>query len=447
MASFVQYHQYINTHMLKSFGEKKMLKDTSGQDVQISQTGKKKSLIMKVTAVVLLIAAIGIFVVPKFNNMFSSDMAISKERLRFAVVEKGNLQRDIGVQGRIVAANSPTLYATAPGIVSLFVKAGDAVSENQKLAEVDSPQLKNQYEQELATLEQLELAVGRQRIEMKTTQLNNQQTIEMSAVNLEAAKVNKDRAVTSIKDSLISKKEYEEKVAEFKRASLSHEHAKQSFDLQKESMEFELKTRQSQLNRQQFVVNDLQRQVNELTLFAPTDGIIGSVNIREKDSVASNTSLITVIDLSAFEVEVNIPESFADDLGVGLASEISFNGEKHDGQLVAISPEVTNGQVVGRLRFNAETVASLRQNQRVSARILIESKENILKVRRGAFVESGGGRIIYRVNDSNATRQKVTLGARSIGEIEVVSGLKAGDEIVISSIDVFNNREQIYLTN
>jgi len=424
-----------------------MLKDTSGQDVQISQTGKKKSLMMKVTVVVLLIAAIGIIVVPKFNNMFSSDMAISKERLRFAVVEKGNLQRDIGVQGRIVAANSPTLYATAPGIVSLFVKAGDAVSESQKLAEVDSPQLKNQYEQELATLEQLELAVGRQRIEMKTTQLNNQQTIEMSAVNLEAAKVNKDRAVTSIKDSLISKKEYEEKVAEFKRASLSHEHAKQSFDLQKESMEFELKTRQSQLNRQQFVVNDLQRQVNELTLFAPTDGIIGSVNIREKDSVASNTSLITVIDLSAFEVEVNIPESFADDLGVGLASEISFNGEKHDGQLVAISPEVTNGQVVGRLRFNAETVASLRQNQRVSARILIESKENILKVRRGAFVESGGGRIIYRVNDSNATRQKVTLGARSIGEIEVVSGLKAGDEIVISSIDVFNNREQIYLTN
>lgn len=424
-----------------------MLKDTSGQDVQISQTGKKKSLMIKVAAVVLVIAVIGIYAGPKFNNMFSSDMAISKERLRFAVVEKGNLQRDIGVQGRIVAANSPTLYATAPGIVSLFVKAGDTVSKNQKLAEVDSPQLKNQYEQELAMLEQLELAVGRQRIEMKTTQLNNQQTIEMSAVNLEAAKVNKDRAVTSIKDSLISKKEYEEKVAEFKRASLSHEHAKQSFDLQKESMEFELKTRQSQLNRQQFVVNDLQRQVNELTLFAPTDGIIGSVNIREKDSVASNTSLITVIDLSAFEVEVNIPESFADDLGVGLASEISFNGETHDGQLVAISPEVTNGQVVGRLRFNAETVASLRQNQRVSARILIESKENILKVRRGAFVESGGGRIIYQVNGSNATRQKVTLGARSIGEIEVVSGLKAGDEIVISSIDVFNNREQIYLTN
>jgi len=423
------------------------MRDTSGQDVQIEPSSLKKSLVIKGIIAIAVIAAFIIFVLPKFNSMFSSDLTIAKERLRFATVEQGNLQRDIGVQGKVVAANSPTLYATAPGIVSLFIKAGDNVEKGQILAEVDSPQLNNRYAQELATLEQLDLAVGRHKIEIKTTQLNNQQIIEMSAVNLDAAKVNKDRADTSIKNSLISKKEHEEKMAEFKRASLSHQHAKQSFDLQTESMEFELKSRQSQLGRQQYVVDDLKRQVRELTLLAPTAGIIGSVNIREKDSVPANTSLITVIDLSAFEVEVNIPESFADDLGVGLASEISFNGETHQGQIVAISPEVTNGQVVGRLRFNEDVVANLRQNQRVSARILIESKENILKIRRGAFVESGGGRIVYVVSNDNAIRKNVTLGARSIGEIEVVSGLKVGDQIVISSIDIFNNHEQIYLTN
>jgi HlyD family secretion protein len=424
-----------------------MLRDTSAQDVLIKQSGIKKPLIIKIITALSLVTLFIIFVLPKFTSMFSSDLTISRERLRFATVVKGNLQRDIGVQGQIVAANSPTLYSKAPGIVSLFIKAGDTVTEGQTLAEIDSPQLRNRYEQELATLEQLELAVGRHQIEIKTTQLNTQQTIEMSAVNLEAADVNKKRAETSIKDSLISKKEYEEKVAEFKRASLAHRHAKQNFDLQKESMEFELKSKQSQLDRQQFVVDDLKRQVSELVLLAPTNGIIGSVNIREKDNVPANASLITVIDLSAFEVEVNIPESFADDLGVGLASEITFNGETHQGQIVAISPEVTNGQVVGRLRFNEDIVANLRQNQRVSARILIESKENILKIRRGAFVESGGGRIVYIVNNDNAIRKKVTLGARSIGEIEVVAGLKSGDKIVISSIDIFNNREQIYLTN
>lgn len=424
-----------------------MLRDTSGQDIKIERSRfDKKRIIQAGIALIVVVSAVA-YAAPKFNSLFSSDLTVAKERLRFATVERGNLQRDIGVQGQIVAANSPTLYAKAPGIVSLFVKAGDTVKNGQKLAEIDSPQLKNRYEQELATLDQLTLDVGRHQIEIKTSKLNTQQSIEMSAVNLEAAEVNKKRAEISIKDSLISKKEFEEKVSEFKRASLAHRHAKQNFDLQKESMEFELKSKQSQLDRQQFVVDDLKRQVQELTLIAPTDGIIGSVNIREKDNVIANASLITVIDLSAFEVEVNIPESFADDLGVGLASEISFNGENHMGQIVAISPEVNNGQVKGRLRFNDNSMVNLRQNQRVSARILIESKEDVLKLRRGAFVESGGGRIVYVVNGDNANRKKITLGARSIGEIEVISGLNEGDNVVISSIELFNNRDQIYLTN
>ncbi|WP_448565775.1 efflux RND transporter periplasmic adaptor subunit [Thalassotalea ganghwensis] len=424
-----------------------MLRDTSGQDVIIEKKAFNLKTITTWSLPIIALIVFAVIMLPKFNDMFSSGLTFSSERLRFATVERGDLERDIGVQGRVVAANSPTLYATAPGIVSLFVQAGDTVKQGQKLAEVDSPQLRNRYEQELSTLAQLELEVGRHRIEMKSSQLNNQQSIEMSAVNLEAADINKKRAETSIKDSLISQKEYEEKVSEYKRAKLAHEHAKQNYALQVESMDFELKSKQSQLERQQFVVDDLKRQVSELVLTAPTDGIIGSVNVREKDNVSANESLITVIDLSAFEVEANIPENFADDLGVGLAAEISFNGETHSGTVIAISPEVTNGQVIGRLRFDQDTISNLRQNQRVSARILIESKQNVLKVRRGAFVESGGGRIIYRVEGNNAIRQNLTLGARSIGEIEVISGLNEGDKVIISSIDVFNNHDQIYLTN
>lgn len=424
-----------------------MLRDTSGQDTIIEPKGFNKSTLIKVSALCLGLIAAAVYILPKFNSLFSSDLTISKERLRFASVQQGDLQRDIGVQGRVVAANSPTLYATATGIVSLFVKAGDSVEQGQTLAKVDSPELMSLYDQELSRLDQLRLDVGRHEIQMKQSALNNQQQVEMSSVNLEAAKVNKNRGDISIKDSLIPQKDHEALVAEYKRARLAHEHAQQIFALEKESMQFELESKQSQFDRQQFVVDDLKRQVSELTLTSPTDGIIGSVNIREKDNVNTNASLITVIDLSAFEVEVNIPENFADDLGVGLAAEISFNGQSYPGSIVAISPEVNNGQVVGRLRFEQERVKNLRQNQRVSARILIESKENIVKVRRGAFVESGGGRIVYLVNGDNAVRQKVTLGARSMGEIEVLNGLKVGDQIVVSSIDVFNDRDKIYLSN
>ena len=99
------------------------------------------------------------------------------------------------------------------------------------------------------------------------------------------------------------------------------------------------------------------------------------------------------------------------------------------------------------MRFDKNNTKGLRQNQRVTARILIESKENVLKVKRGSFVESGGGRLAYVVTEQGAVKRKIELGARSIGEIEIIAGLKSGEKIVISNIEQFNGSELVNITN
>jgi HlyD family secretion protein len=423
------------------------MRSTSGQDRVIAKTSipYRKTLVGAALAIMIIVSLV--YAWPNLTRLFNADQTISETQLRFAKVQIGDLQRDVSVQGKVIAANSPTLFAPTSGIVSLQVKAGDTVQVGQVLASIYSPELTNLLSQEESTYDQLAIEVGRHRIQIKSSLLNNQQAIELALVNLDASKVEKNRAELSIKDSLISQRELEEKVAAFKRADLSYRHALQNHQLQKESMEFDLKSKQSQLERQEFVITDLRRQVNNLSITSPTGGIIGSVNIREKDTVALNAPLLTIIDLSIFEVEVKIPENYADDLGIGLKTEINFNGQTHMGEVTAISPEVFEGQVVGRIRFAQADLAGLRQNQRVTARVLIESKENILKVKRGAFVESGGGRIAYVVNNQSATKRKIQLGARSMGEVEVLSGLEQGDEIIISSISQFNDSELISITN
>jgi HlyD family secretion protein len=423
------------------------MRSTSGQDRVIAKTSipYRKTLVGAALAIMIIVSLV--YAWPNLTRLFNADQTISETQLRFAKVQIGDLQRDVSVQGKVIAANSPTLFAPTSGIVSLQVKAGDTVQVGQVLASIYSPELTNLLSQEESTYDQLAIEVGRHRIQIKSSLLNNQQAIELALVNLDASKVEKNRAELSIKDSLISQRELEEKVAAFKRADLSYRHALQNHQLQKESMEFDLKSKQSQLERQEFVITDLRRQVNNLSITSPTGGIIGSVNIREKDTVALNAPLLTIIDLSIFEVEVKIPENYADDLGIGLKTEINFNGQTHMGEVTAISPEVFEGQVVGRIRFAQADLSGLRQNQRVTARVLIESKENILKVKRGAFVESGGGRIAYVVNNQSATKRKIQLGARSMGEVEVLSGLEQGDEIIISSISQFNDSELISITN
>jgi len=216
--------------------------------------------------------------------------------------------------------------------------------------------------------------------------------------------------------------------------------------LQKENLDFELRARKLEVDGQQLVVTNLERQVAELELKSPITGVVGSVNVRDRDAVSQDASIVMLVDLTAFEIEVNIPENYADDLEMGLPAEIIVNNVTHSGQLTAISPEVVSGQVTGRIRFTGDMPSGLRQNQRLSANVLIESRSDVLKLKRGAFVQTGGGQTIYKVEGDTGIRTDIQLGARGLREVEILSGLDEGEEAIISSIDTFQGAELVFIS-
>jgi HlyD family secretion protein len=104
---------------------------------------------------------------------------------------------------------------------------------------------------------------------------------------------------------------------------------------------------------------------------------------------------------------------------------------------------VVKNMVLARIRFDGEQPKGLRQSQRVTARLLIEEKPNVLMVPRGPFVEQDGGRYAYAVRDGIAVRTPITMGATSISAVEILSGLKQGDKVVVAGTDAFNNATRI----
>jgi HlyD family secretion protein len=195
------------------------------------------------------------------------------------------------------------------------------------------------------------------------------------------------------------------------------------------------------------VVQDLQRQVDDLNVKSPVDGQVGQLFIAERATVAKDAQLLSVIDLSALQVEMQVPESFARDLGIGMAGEISGNGHVWKGLVSAISPEVVNGQVAARLRFDGETPKQLRQNQRLSVRVLLDKRDNVLTVQRGSFVDESGGSYAYVVRDGIATKTPIRVGTSSIDKVEILDGLKEGDRIVISGTDSFKSAATVAISN
>ncbi|MEA2491797.1 MAG: HlyD family secretion protein, partial [Acidobacteriota bacterium] len=130
---------------------------------------------------------------------------------------------------------------------------------------------------------------------------------------------------------------------------------------------------------------------------------------------------------------------------LGTPATINFNGREYQGNVTAISPEVVNSQIAATVAFTGVQPEGLKQNQRLTTRLVFESKTNVLKVARGAFLDNGGGRSAWVVDGKMATRRPITTGATSVGEVEILRGLKQGETIIVSDTSTFGDAKTVLL--
>ncbi|TFW28062.1 efflux RND transporter periplasmic adaptor subunit [Duganella callida] len=417
-----------------------MIRDTSNQDAVIApakgQATRRRILVAAGAAALL---AAGWYVLHTWRG---SDHSVNMSRLRIAEVGRGTLVRDAAVNGRIVAAVSPTLYAPSLATVTLKVNAGDTVKKGDVLAELESPDLTDALKREQAAYAQIEADVARQRILARKQKLLAERDADTAEIDLVSAQRTLERYDAVANEGAVAKIEYQKAKDAVNSAEIRARHAKQASTLEGDNVALELESKIKQLDQQRSTLSNAQRRVDELTVRAPVDGFIGTLSVTNRSVVPANTPLMTLVDLSRLEVELEVPETYVSDLGIGMNAEVNYGTGTGTGKLSALPPEVVKNQVLARVRFNQQP-PGLRQNQRVTARLLIDEKPNALMVQRGPFVESEGGRYAYVVRDGIAIRTPVKLGATSVSAVEILGGLKQGDRIVIAGTETFENADRV----
>ncbi|MGA0610345.1 efflux RND transporter periplasmic adaptor subunit [Caldimonas sp. KR1-144] len=417
-----------------------MIRDTAAQDRPISPTPHRRRWL--VAGVLGAIAALGL-AAPALLRLGSAQASVSASRLTIATVERGALVRDVAGEGKVVAAVSPTLYATEGGAVVLQVHAGDAVKKGQLLAVIDSPTLTNRLAQERSNADALQAEALRAEVDARQRRAALQSAWESAKVDEQGARNELARQQKAFDAGASSGMQVERARDAMEKARIALSHAEANLGLNDDSLRFEVRAKQLAAERQRLLVKDLERQVDQLQLRSPVDGQVGQLFVAERATVAKDAQLLSVIDLSALEVQMQVPESYARDLAIGMPGEITGNGKTWAGRVSAVSPEVVNGQVAARLRFDGDTPEQLRQNQRLSVRVLIERRENVLRVARGSFVEEFGGRFAYVLRDGIAEKSPLRLGTASVAHVEVLEGLQAGDRVVVSGSDAFGEQARV----
>jgi HlyD family secretion protein len=405
---------------------------------------RRRRILLGVGGAALLLLLVGAW---WLRGWATSDATVARERVRIATVTRGDFVSDLTAQATIVAAVSPTLYAPAPGTVTLEVKAGATVKAGDLLSTIDSPSLRNEFERERATLDSLTLDLKRQEIDVRRRILQSRQASDLAGVTIKAAEREFQRAEAAWRNQVISERDYRRARDELDAARLTHDHALETGGLEKEGLEFELQTRRLQRERQQLLVADLERRVGDLKIRSPVDGMVGSLAVNQKAAVQQDAPLLTVVDLSAFEIEFRVAETYADSIGIGMPAEISYAGKVYPGEVTALSPEVTQNEVRGRVRFSEAVPEGLRQNQRVAVRIVMDRRSGVLKVERGAFYEADAGESAYVVRDDVAERVAIRSGATSVREVEILEGLAEGDQIIVSDTDGFEDAARVHLSD
>lgn len=417
-----------------------MIKDTSAQDIALESKPNRVKIAVVITLILIVIA----FAAKALMSTSSVTRSFDRTSVQIASVEMGDLVRDIVSNGRIVAANAPKIYSPEQGFVSLNVKAGDEVVIGQIVATVESPELANQQKQQASEMDRLKGELARQELDARSQTLQLTKQLDIAQVDLEAAQRENRRAHASMKNNLISQIDFEKAVDDLARATLTQKHAKEEVAIAKDRLAFELESARSTVSRQELVLDELERKIGELNITATVNGVVGNLIVQPRALVNKNDTLMTLVDLSAYEVELNVAESYANDLAIGMQTEITIAGTTLMGKLSAISPEVKDRQVTTRVRFDQQQLSGIRQNQQVSARVLLESKSNVMKVRRGSFMQSGGF-YAFKVEGDIATKVNIQTGATSMREVEVLSGLSPDDRIIISNYDEYMNTDSFLL--
>lgn len=376
----------------------------------------------------------------------ASSAILPRERLRIALVTRGHFVRDVAAEGTVVAAVNPTLFAIAPGTVTYTVRAGDAVSKDQVLANLDSPELMNEYQREEATLESLDAALERQQIEIRREILTSTQQADLARVAIGAAQRELKRSQWAWDQRVISERDYTRAIDDVSTAQLNFDHARDTASLERDSLALDLRTKRLERDRQALVVASLKQRVAELAVRSPVTGMVANLGQPQKARVGADAPLLTVVDLSAFEIEFVVAESYAHDIRPGMSAEITLEGRQVPGLVTAISPEVRQNQVTGRVKFANGQPPGLRQNQRTAVRIVLDERDNVVKFERGSFIDDAT-RAVYVVHGARAVRVPVELGAASVGEIEVVHGLAPGDQVITSDMRDLNQVPAVAISN
>ncbi len=417
-------------------------------DVPRGKEVARRKLIRRIIYIALLVAAIPL-ITWGLSRLKPAAPSVDRATVWIDTVKRGPMVRDVRGLGTLVVEQYMWIPADSDGRVEkINFLPGATIHPNEVIMQLSNPDmelaaadLEWQIKAAQANLENL-------RVTLESQQLAQKATTEQVKSDMEQAQLQADRDSQLTKLGLKSDLDTKLSVAKYQELKGRYALSKQQLDISDKSIQAQMDAQKVDIEKLQAAYNLKRAQVNQLTIRSATDGTLTQLGTTAMPlevgmRVTPGTILAKIAQPHKLKATLKIPETQVKDVAIGQSASIDTRNGIIPGHVSRIDPAAVNGTVDVDVSLEGPLPQGARPDLSVDGTITLERLADVVYVGRPVVGQAGAKISLFRLDteDKEAQRVNVTLGRASVNNIEVVDGLKVGDQVILSDMsaqDAYN---------
>lgn len=372
---------------------------------------------------------------------------VKTKDLVFSTVDKGMIEVSVSASGKVVPAfeeiiNSPINTR----IVEIYKKGGDSVDVGTPILKLDLQSVETDYKKLLDEEQMRSYKLNQLKVNNQTKLNDLAMKIKVSAMQLNRKKV--ELRNEQYLDSLGSGTTDKVRQAElsYNVAQLEYEQLKQQYDNEKEVLAAEYKVQELDFSIFRKGLAEMKRTLDDAQVRSPRKAILTYINNQIGAQVSQGSQLAVISDLSHFKVEGEIADTYGDRVAAGGKAIVKIGSEKLEGTVSSVTPLSKNGVISFTVQLNEDNNRRLRSGLKTDVYVMNAVKEDVMRIANASYyVGRGEYDLFVRDSDKEIVKRKVQLGDSNFEFVEVISGLQPGDQVVVSDMSQYKNKNKLKL--
>lgn len=388
--------------------------------------------------------AVGGFIVLIVVVISMLQTSLKRKDLNISTVDKGVIEVSVSASGKVIPAFEEIINSPINSrIVEVYKRGGDSVDVGTPILKLDLQSVETEYNKQLDEEQMKSLQLEQQRVTNHNKLSEMEMNLKVSRMELDrkAVELRNERYLDSLGAGTTDKVRQVE--LDYNVSILKLKEDEQKYKNEQALAEADLKVKELELNIFRKSLAETRRTLEDAQIRSPRKAILTYVNNEIGSQIGQGAKVAIVSDLSHFKIEGEIADTYGDRIAAGSKAVIKIGSEKLDGTVSDVTPLSKNGVISFTVQLEEDNHKRLRSGLKTDVYVMNAVKDDVLRIANSSYYVGKGEYELFVVNGNQLLKRKVQLGDSNFEYVEVVSGLQEGDQVIVSDMNAYKDKNKL----